>query len=955
MTSRSLSILLAVSLLAGCGARQPSPAPAASVAGLLSQGERLLDAGKSQPAWETFLRARIQARKTGDRPGEIAALIGMGDADPPKTDGKAAVYAFEQALALARGAQADSIRAHRELRRGFRALEQGDVPQAETRFTAALASAERSGDLRMRAASLHGLGHVAMHRSEPPRAVERYREALRLATAAGYRFVMARAERGLGNAEHALRHNAEALRHYLASLELARAISNRWLSEGALNAIGSLYVDQNDFGKAFHYLREAQRTGTDDPREAGYLLNNLGIVASQANPELGASYFQQCLRIAQQEGDDYLAMRTLNNLGALAQGQDERSQEYFTRALRLAEKAGDRPAAAGDWYNLANSYQQQNRLDLARQAYDRSLAIAVSAGDKSLVGQALGGLADLRFLKRDLAAAVRLAERAAASAAEAEDRQTLWTARTIAGNALRALGRPAAARQAYADAIATVEEVRDLGAGGPLGREGYLASRIEPYQRMIELAADQGEAFKALQHAELAKGRTLNDVLQNGRVDLASSLTPEERATEQRLRDRLSVLNAKILRYRGAAAAERRREEARRELEAFHLRLYGGRSGLRLRRADLPAWTLAAARPLLAGGSAALIEYAVLEDRTYLWTVTAASGSSPVEIRLHRLPVGSAGLTRQVEAFRRQLAARDLDFQRSARGLYDLLLAAAAPELKGKKSLCIVPDGPLWDLPFQALQPGDSEVLLERHALFYAPSLGFLAETAARRTRGSSPPTLLAVGNPALATETVGFMAPLRGEGALARLPEAEREVRALAGLYGPARSAVYTGPQASEERVKAEAGKFRVLHFATHAFLDGRTPLYSSLLLAQGGPAKREDGLLEAWEILGLHLDADLVVLSACQTARGRPRAGEGMIGLSWALAAAGSSATLASQWEVDSASTGELMVAFHREWLGGAGKAEALRRAALAVRRQERYRHPFYWAPFVLVGDGG
>ncbi len=148
------------------------------------------------------------------------------------------------------------------------------------------------------------------------------------------------------------------------------------------------------------------------------------------------------------------------------------------------------------------------------------------------------------------------------------------------------------------------------------------------------------------------------------------------------------------------------------------------------------------------------------------------------------------------------------------------------------------------------------------------------------------------------------------------------------------------------------------MLHFATHAFLDDHNPLYSSLILSHGRPGgspNREDGLLEAWEILQLHLDADLVVLSACQTARGHPRAGEGMIGLTWALAAAGSAATLASQWEVDSASTADLMVEFHRAWLAGASKAEALRRAALAVRRQERYRHPFYWAPFVIVGDGG
>ncbi|HEY4564051.1 MAG TPA: CHAT domain-containing protein, partial [Thermoanaerobaculia bacterium] len=899
------------------------------MAELLSEGERLLDAGENQRAWEIYQRAKDRAAKTGDRPGEIAALTGMGDADPPRTDGKAALAAFEQALALAQRTEADAIRAHRELRQGFRAFYQGDLPQAETRFTSALAAAERSGDRRMRAASLHGLGHVAISRSELPRAGERYRDALRLATAIGYRFVMARAEHGLGNVENDLGHKGEALPHYQRSLELARPISNRRLSEGTLNAIGSVYIDQNDFGKAFHYLQEALRTGTDDPRETGYLLNNLGIVSEQTNPELGASYFQQGLRIAQQNGYDDLAMRALNNLGALTQQEGElaKSREYFTQALRLAEKAGDRLAITGDWYNLATTYQMQNRLDLARHAYDRSLATAQSTGNDALVGQALSGLADLHFLRRDFGTAVKLAERAATHALEAGDRQIYWSARKVAGDALQALGRPAAARKAYGDAIATVEEVRDLGAGGPLGRQGYLESRIKPYQGMIALAAEQGDAAEALQHAERAKGRTLSDVLQDDRIDLASSLTPEERAAERRLRDRLNALNGEILRARsqgGATAGiERRREQARRDLEAFNLNLYGARSGLRLRRADLPLWTTAAARPLLAGGSTALIEYAVLEDRTYLWTVTAGSVASPISVRLHRLPVGSAELARQVEAFRRRLAARDLDFQRSAQNLYDLLLAPAAPELKGKNALCIVPDGPLWDLPFQALPASGSEILLERHALFYAPSLGFLAETAARRKRPAAPPTLLAVGNPALALETVGFVAPLRGA-ALARLPEAEREVRSLAGLYGRARSAVYTGPQASEERVKSNAGKFRVLHFATHAFLDDRTPLYSSLLLAPGGPAKREDGLLEAWEILNLHLDADLVVLSACQTARGRPRAGEGMIGLSWALAAAGSSATLASQWEVDSASTGELMVAFHREWLGGASKAE-------------------------------
>jgi CHAT domain-containing protein len=127
---------------------------------------------------------------------------------------------------------------------------------------------------------------------------------------------------------------------------------------------------------------------------------------------------------------------------------------------------------------------------------------------------------------------------------------------------------------------------------------------------------------------------------------------------------------------------------------------------------------------------------------------------------------------------------------------------------------------------------------------------------------------------------------------------------------------------------------------------------------MSQGGEAG-EDGLLEAWEIMKLELKADLVVLSACETARGRIGAGEGMIGLTWALFVAGSPATLVSQWKVDSLATKELMLDFHRNLRTGIGnpqsrfvKAEALRQAALKMMRTPNYNHPFHWASFVLIG---
>jgi CHAT domain-containing protein len=191
-------------------------------------------------------------------------------------------------------------------------------------------------------------------------------------------------------------------------------------------------------------------------------------------------------------------------------------------------------------------------------------------------------------------------------------------------------------------------------------------------------------------------------------------------------------------------------------------------------------------------------------------------------------------------------------------------------------------------------------------------------------------------------------------------LPEAEVEVKGLGRLYGAARSKIYIGAEAREDRAKTEAGDFQVLHFATHGVLNNAAPLYSHLVLAQGD--KGEDGLLEAWELMQLDLHADLAVLSACDTARGRFGAGEGVIGLSWALFVAGVPSTVVSQWKVESASTRELMLNFYRGLIATSStapvaptKAEALRQAALKVMKSPETRHPFYWAGFVLVGAGG
>ena len=211
------------------------------------------------------------------------------------------------------------------------------------------------------------------------------------------------------------------------------------------------------------------------------------------------------------------------------------------------------------------------------------------------------------------------------------------------------------------------------------------------------------------------------------------------------------------------------------------------------------------------------------------------------------------------------------------------MLKPAAPLLRGLTRLVIVPDEALWELPFQALHDGAS-YLIETHALSYAPSFSVLrALSLAQRT----PPknlSLLALGNPRGAAQTPAAASRTAPLGAL---PQAEIEVKALARLYGASHSRVYLGAAAREDRFKAEAKNYDVLHIAAHGLLNATSPLYSQVLLAANKAANEinNDGLLEAWELMKLDLRPQLVVLSACETGRGQLVGSEGVIGMSWAL----------------------------------------------------------------------
>jgi len=217
--------------------------------------------------------------------------------------------------------------------------------------------------------------------------------------------------------------------------------------------------------------------------------------------------------------------------------------------------------------------------------------------------------------------------------------------------------------------------------------------------------------------------------------------------------------------------------------------------------------------------------------------------------------------------------------------------------------------------------------------------------------REKTESSLIAFGNPVIGRDEQ------RNED-LCPLPEAETEVVSVAKTFRSTASKVFIGREASEKSFKALAPTYPIIHLATHGVLDNRHPLYSHLLLTKTEGDPENDGLLEAREIMNMSLRADLAVLSACETANGRISPGEGVMGMSWAFFVAGTRSMLVSQWKVNSSSTSELMVGFYKALEPDPNhiktkKPNALREAALGLLKDRRYRHPFYWAGFVLVGS--
>jgi CHAT domain-containing protein len=370
--------------------------------------------------------------------------------------------------------------------------------------------------------------------------------------------------------------------------------------------------------------------------------------------------------------------------------------------------------------------------------------------------------------------------------------------------------------------------------------------------------------------------------------------------------------------------------------------------------------TLAEVRAELVDSDTLLLEYALLPERSYLWVVGADG------LRTFVLP-GRARIEAAVSRLRRRWLT-DPGAASPTEDLAELVLGPAAG-LLGRKRLAVVADGALQAVPFGALTlPGARQPLLARHEIVSLPSASVLV--ALRRDLRSRPRAarLLAVfadavydASDARVSGPGEVAAPRGGDPAeerprFYRLRATRREAQAILALAPSARSSLALDFDASRERATSpELATYRYLHFAAHGYVDLRHPELSGVVLSMVGPdGAPRDGILRLYQIAGLRLGADLVVLSACETALGEDVAGEGLASLARGFLHAGAPRVVGSLWPVPELATVELMRRFYEAlFRGGVPPAAALRRAQLAVRADPRWVSPYYWAGFVLQGE--
>lgn len=793
------------------------------------------------------------------------------------------------------------------------------------------------------------LGLALMEAGEPLQATIELAAARQLARESGDGELVGVVQNYCGKAEARRGEYERALEWHQLALTNAENFGDVDTVADALADIAQMKGQLGDYRGAREDAERGLKLLPPDPTGLrARMLSALGIAyLSTGRNREALKHLREALPIWEKLGIPRLLGLVQNNIGEAhrREGDYEEAEKHLRPALKILTDAGDLAAANIVRNNLGLIPLFQKRWKEAFDYFKTVLDETPADADPNIRCVYLTNMAIVKRELGETEAAIDLAREAARIADEKGTLPNRFQAHL-------AVGKMRMSRRAAGDLAAGVEELKKAatflegirgGLRDPDLQQSFLADNAPFYHTMADALHELKRDPEAFAAAEEGKARTLSDLLAAGKVRITKAMTETEREEEQKLDQELQKMGRDLgstFQTDARLVLEAKIAASRTALERFRREVYRNHPELPvLRGRSAPASLIDLNRRVLSGGGGtAVISYLVGNHGTLMFVVLPGTPGPMLGVAEIEIPL--AVLQQQVTDFWSACSREDGNYKPGARALYKALLGPAVASLGDGRPVVIIPDGPLHALPFHALEDAEGVPLAETRAVSYAPSATALLQMTdlAERRRadpGKDLDALLAVGAPRLSPD-------------FGALPQSKPEIELLARRYGVH---PLVDADASETTVKCSLEHARRIHISTHGKADEESPLYSYLVLTED---EKNDGKLHAQEIVDLDIRADLVVLSACETARGEQVRGEGIVGLTWALFAAGAPATVVSQWQVSDQGTAELMQFFHEELKPGVSFAQALREAQKRLRKKPERSHPYYWAPFIVVGAG-
>ncbi|HEY9692397.1 MAG TPA: tetratricopeptide repeat protein [Oculatellaceae cyanobacterium] len=1011
-----LAITTLTATIAGSAAFLPVPSTASQVLAqsvseqkaeadqLLQQGIKQYQLSQFEAALQSWEQALIIYRQIKDRKGEGQSLGNLGLAYSALGEYTKAIKYHEQSLAIARelNDRKGEGMALGNLGIAYSAL--GQYTKAIDYQQQRLAITREINDRRGEGQSLGNLGIAYDALADYIKAIEYLQESLTISRQINDRRGEGQSLGNLGNAYYALGDYTKAINYHQQRLAIARQIDDKLGERKALGNLGNSYSALGEYTKAIDYQQQSLIIARQiqDRQGEGQSLGNLGNIYSALGDYTKAiDYQQQSLTIARQIQDRRGEGKALGNLGNIysALGDYTKASDYQQERLAIARQIQDKRGEEAGLGNLGNIYSALGDYTKAIDYHEQSLTIARQIQDRRGEGQSLSNLGIACYGLGDYIKAIDYQQQSLTIARKIQDRRGEGQSLGNLGIAYYVLGDYIKAIDYHQQRLAIARKIQDEDSEGKaLGNLGIAYDATGDYTKAIDYHQQSLAIARKINDSE-SEGTALNNLgvaFKNlGDLTAAEKNLREGIAVWKSLRAvlgnkdefKISVFEEQARTYRTlqqVLIAQNKTDAALEISEAGRARAFVdllSRTISPNANTPLTAYnpTLAQIKAVVKTQNATLVQYSIIyndfkvgnkqqvqESQLYIWAIKPNGEINFRTVDLKPLwQKQNTSLTELVNNTRVSIgvgdrAIFDTEFQNpvnpeklssNLKQLHELLIKPIADLLPtdSNQRVIFVPQNELFLVPFAALQDAQGNYLIEKHTILTAPSIQVLELTHQQQQRVGKLPTTfgqtdaLVVGNPTMPSVAINGGEKKQQ---LASLPGAKREAEAIAPLL---RTKALTGNTATKANIIARLPQAKIVHLATHGLFDSFQGLQSSIALA---PEGQDQGLLTAEEILKLKLNANLVVLSACNTGRGKIT-GDGVIGLSRSLFIAGTPSVIASLWSVPDAPTAELMTEFYTNLnQKKLNKAQSLRQAMLTIMEKNR-NNPKAWAAFTLLGE--